>query len=90
MISSNKKSKINLDSVQVKIVVAGKENPNKLNPYINLTPKAREEVIVSICGRIWSRHIREKLSQNNSEGKEGTNSDAKPVSPLCWPPAAAD
>ena len=57
----NKRTKIDWDNIKVTLVPANKEHPNELNPYTRLSPKEREQAVVSICGRIWARHI----SQNS-------------------------
>ena len=63
--------KIDWDKIRVTIVPADKEKPNVGNPYIKLSPAERDEVRIAICGRIWARHVREKLclggSSNNGE-----------------------
>ena len=40
-----------------------KEHPNELNPYAKLSAKEREQAIVSVCGKIWARAMKEKLQQ---------------------------
>jgi len=55
------KSRIDWDNIKIKIVSVDKEHPNELNPYAKLSAKEREQAIVSVCGRIWARSIKEKL-----------------------------
>ena len=58
--STKTKIRIDWDNIKVRIVSAGREHPNEHNPYARLSSKEREQVVVSICGRIWARHIKEK------------------------------
>ena len=55
------KTKIDWDNITVRIVSAGREHPNEHNSYARLSTKEREQAMVSICGRIWARYIKEKL-----------------------------
>ncbi len=61
------KSRIDWDNIKIKIVSADKEHPNELNPYAKLSAKEREQAIVSVCGRIWVRSIKEKLLKDKSD-----------------------
>ena len=54
------KSRIDWSTIKVRIVSADRDHPNGLNPYAGLSAKERERLMVSICGRIWARHIKEK------------------------------
>lgn len=54
------KSRIDWESIRIKIVFADKENPNPRNPCSKLSPKERKREVVSICGKIWSRAMKEK------------------------------
>ena len=55
------KTRIDWDNIKVRIVSAGREHPNEHNSYVRLSAKEREQVMVSICGRIWARYIKEKV-----------------------------
>ena len=59
------KLKIDWSSIKVKIVSADKDHPNPGNPYATLSPKEREKMIVSLSAKIWVRHVRSKLSEEN-------------------------
>ena len=67
--------KIDWSSIKVKIVSADKDHPNPSNPYAKLSPKEREKGIVSLCAKIWVRHIRAKLSE-----AEGAVTKSEPAS----------
>jgi len=60
------KIRIDWNNIKIKIVPADKEYPNELNPYVKLSAKEREQAIVSVCGRIWARSIKEKLLTDKS------------------------
>ena len=57
-----KRHRIDWDNIPIIIVSADKENPNPLNPCSRMTPKEREDDVVSICGRIWARVMKEKAA----------------------------
>ena len=57
------KIRIDWDNIKVRIVSVDKEHPNELNPYAKLSAKEREQAIVSVCGKIWARAMKEKLQQ---------------------------
>jgi len=65
MIMKNK-IRIDWDNIKIKIVPADKEHPNELNPYGKFSAKEREQVIVSVCGRIWARSMKERLLKDKS------------------------
>ena len=54
-------TKIDWNTIKIRVVSVDKEHPNEHNLYARLSAKEREQAIVSICGRIWARHIKEKL-----------------------------
>lgn len=56
----NKGTKIDWDNIKINIVPADREHPNELNPYAKLSATERERTIVSLCGKIWARHILQK------------------------------
>ena len=55
------KSRIDWSTIKVRIVSADRDHPNGLNPHTGLSAKERERALVSICGRIWARHIKDKM-----------------------------
>ena len=67
--SRKTKTKIGWDNIKVTLVSAGREHPNEHNPYARLSTKERDQVVVSICGRIWARHIKEKALREKADAK---------------------
>ena len=65
--SRKTKARIDWDNIKVRIVSAGREHPNEHNPYARLSDNEREQAIVSMCGRIWARHIKEKLLKEKAD-----------------------
>ena len=65
--STRTKTRIDWDNIKVRIVSAGREHPNEHNPYARLSDNEREQAIVSMCGRIWARHIKEKLLKEKAD-----------------------
>ena len=65
--STKTKIRIDWDNIKVRIVSAGREHPNEHNPYARLSDNEREQAIVSMCGRIWARHIKEKLLKEKAD-----------------------
>ena len=65
--SRKTKTKIDWDNIKVRIVSAGREHPNEHNLYARLSNKEREQAIVSTCGRIWARHIKEKALREKAD-----------------------
>ena len=61
------KTRIDWDNIKVRIVSAGREHPNEHNLYARLSNKEREQAIVSTCGRIWARHIKEKALREKAD-----------------------
>jgi len=55
-----KRNRIDWDNIKITFVPANKENPNPLNPYARMTAEDREEELISICGKIWARAMKEK------------------------------
>ena len=43
---------------------------NQPEPYSKLTPKERESAIVSLCGRIWARAMKEKILKEMNSSNE--------------------
>ena len=68
-----RKSRIDWNNIKITIVPADKENPNPLNPCSYLTQEEREQEIVTICGRIWARAMKEKMSK---EANKSSNTDS--------------
>ena len=64
--SRKTKTKTDWDNIKVRLVSAGREHPNEHNLYARLSTKEREQAMVSICGRIWARHIKEKVSKEKA------------------------
>ena len=60
-------TKIDWNNIKIKVVSVDKEHPNEYNLYARLSAKEREQIIVSICGRIWARHIKEKLLKEKAD-----------------------
>jgi len=54
-------AKIDWNNIKIRIVSVDKEHPNEHNLYARLSAKEREQAIVSICGRIWARAMKEKV-----------------------------
>jgi hypothetical protein len=79
-----RKSRIDWNNIKVRIVPAHKDNLNKLNPYAELSAREREQSLIRIAAKIWSRHVREKISRNNG------NDSAKPDVSPSKPPASTD
>ena len=65
--SRKTKTKTDWDNIKVRLVSAGREHPNEHNLYARLSTKEREQVMVSICGRIWARYIKEKLLKEKAD-----------------------
>ena len=65
--STKTKTKIDWDNIKIRLVSAGKEHPNEHNPYARFSAKEREQAVASICGRIWARHIKEKLLKEKDD-----------------------
>ena len=65
--SRKTKTKTDWDNIKVRLVSAGREHPNEHNLYARLSTKEREQVMVSICGRIWARYIIEKLLKEKED-----------------------
>jgi len=55
----NKRITIDWEHIPIKLVQVDKNFPNECNPYARLSAKERERSIVSLCGKIWARHINE-------------------------------
>ena len=55
-------SKIDWGSIKIRVVPAGRDHPNEGNPYAKFSSREREAAIVSVSAKIWTRHIRAKLS----------------------------
>jgi len=60
-------TKIDWNTIKIRVVSVDKEHPNEHNLYARLSAKEREQAIVSICGRIWARHIKEKLLKEKAD-----------------------
>ena len=60
-------TKIDWNNIKIRVVSVDKEHPNEHNLYARLSAKEREQAIVSICGRIWARHIKEKLLKEKAD-----------------------
>ena len=58
-----RKSRIDWDKVKIRVVPANGKNPNPHNPCSNLSPEERHRSIVSICGKIWARAMKDKMLQ---------------------------
>ena len=61
-----RKSRIDWSKVKIRIIPADTENPNPLNPCAKLTPEEREQEIITICGRIWARAMKEKMLKDQA------------------------
>ena len=59
-------TKIDWDHISVKFVQADKDHPNERNPYSKLSAKEREQSIVSLCAKIWARHINEVVAKEKA------------------------
>ena len=55
-----KRQKIDWDNIEIRIVSADRKNPNPLNLCSQLSKEEREKQIISICGKIWARVIKEQ------------------------------
>jgi hypothetical protein len=55
------KPKIDWSNIKIKIVAVDKSNLNELNPYAKVSTKERDQALISICGRIWARTMKERL-----------------------------
>ena len=75
--SRKTKTKIVWDNIKVRLVSASREHPNEHNLYARLSTKEREQAIVSICGRIWARHVREKLAKDTDKRMKGEGCNIK-------------
>ena len=65
--STKTRAKIDWDNIKVRLVSASREHPNEHNLYARLSTKEREQAMVSICGRIWARHIKEKALREKAD-----------------------
>lgn len=72
VIPMGKKHIIDWENIKITLVPANKEDPNPLNPYAKLTPKEREREIVSLCGRIWARAMKQKALANSNAQQNDT------------------
>lgn len=59
-VMKRQRQKIDWDNIKIRIVPADMKNPNPLNPCSYLSGEERERQIVSICGKIWARVMREQ------------------------------
>ncbi len=55
----SKRTKIDWERTNIKLVPVDRDHPNERNPYAKISAKEREHAIVSLCWRIWARHINE-------------------------------
>jgi hypothetical protein len=64
-----KRNKIEWENIRITVIPVNKENPNRLNPCARLSSKEREQEIIFICAKIWSRVMKDKMLQTTGFGK---------------------